>query len=321
MQYGRLPMETPYSLNFEKGVRRQDVKLENLPEWCEYPLTFADHRESFVLTEIELLSQQLKHEPFFIDLIQLRVNEPIYIPFEIKKRQLFLYFILKGTLLYMTEKYSPIIRTQANNFLMSYYDTGGYFSYAEEGMHIVLIVSIHPEWMESMFGHYPNLQNILHRFKYNTSSYDTMHQCHMDRKIHRWLYKIYSYSQNNMGVLDGTLRKYISFLLEHYDSVLEDQKSDLAYKIKTYIQEHYCENELNVKFLTEFFFLTERTLLNVFKRQYEMSVQQFITELRISRALLLMEQQGMGIKDVYTEVGYSDERSFRYALERYQKGT
>lgn len=311
--------ETPYILSFEKGFKRQDIKLDDLPEWCEYPLAFASQRESYVLPEMELVSQQLLHKPFFIDFAQLNVTEPVYIPFDIGERQLFLYFMLKGKLLYVNDTLRPIVRTQANNFLMSYYDTGRYFAYAEEGLHIALIVSILPQWIESMYGDYPNLQNILHRFKHDTSSYDTMYQCRMDRKIHRWLYKIYSYSQNNIGALDGNLRKYISYLLEYYDSVLEDQHNDLAYKIKSYIQEHCCENELNVRFLTEYFYVTERTLLNIFKRQYHMSVQEFITGLRMTHALLLMEQQGMGIKDVYMEVGYADERSFRSALERYRK--
>ncbi|VTP94540.1 Uncharacterised protein [Sphingobacterium daejeonense] len=95
-----------------------------------------------------------------------------------------------------------------------------------------------------MYHNYPNIQNVLHRFKHDNRTYDTMYQCRMDRKIHRWLYKIYSYSQTNIGALDGNLRKYISYLLEHYDTMLEDQKADLAYKIKAYIQEHYCDNAL-----------------------------------------------------------------------------
>ncbi|MBZ4190746.1 MULTISPECIES: AraC family transcriptional regulator [Bacteroidota] len=311
-------MEIPYILKLVTGFRKQKLSLNNLPEWSKFPLPFASERQVFTLPQFELLSQQLKNVPFFIDLVQLNVTEPAYIPFDISERQLYLYFMLKGSLLYMTEEHKPIIRTQANTFLMSYYDTGRYFAYAEKGVHICLVVSILPEWIESMYHNYPNLQYILHRFKNDTRPYDTMYQCRMDRKIHRWLYKIYSYSQNNIGALDGNLRKYISYLLEYYDSVLEQQKSDLAYKIKTHIQEHYTDNALTVKSLSEYFFVTERTLLNIFKRQYRMSVQDFITDLRMTHALLLMEQ-GTGIKDVYMAVGYTNERPFRTALERYLK--
>lgn len=312
-------MEIPYVLRLGKALIKEVISQHNLPEWCKYPLGSACQRQLITLPQFELLSQRLNYNPFFIDLVQLNVAEPAYIPFDINERQLFLHFMLKGTLLYMTEKQKPIIRTQPNSFLMSYYDTGSYFAYAEKGIHISLLVTILPGWMESMFHNYANLQNILHRFKYDNRSYETMYQCRMDRRIHRWLYKIYSYSQTNIGALDGNLRKYISYLLEYYDSLLEDQKADLAYQIKAYIQEHYCDNDLTVKSLAEIFFVTERTLLNLFKRQYQMSVQEFIIELRMSHARLIMEQQGLGIKDIYMEVGYSDERSFRSALERYLK--
>lgn len=312
-------MEIPYILKLDKALTRRDISLHHLPDWCKYPLAFATQRQSYMMPQFELFSQQLKNNPFFIDLVQLNVAEPAYIPFDIQERQLFLYFMLKGTLLYLTETHQPIIKTQANSFLMSYYDSGRYFAYAEKGIHICLVINMLPEWIESMYDNYPHLQNILYHFKHDNLSYNTMYQCRMDRKIQRWLYKIYNYSQVNRGALDGNLRKYISYVLEYYDSVLEVQKADLAYKTKTYIQEHYRDNGLSVKFLAQHFFVTERTLLNIFKRQYRMSIQQFITELRISQALLIMKQKGTGIKDVYMEVGYADERTFRSALERYLK--
>ncbi|MBN8880603.1 helix-turn-helix domain-containing protein [Chitinophaga sp. 212800010-3] len=312
-------MKIPYFLKFEDENLIPLHQYSQLPDWCKYPLHFALERRYFKQPQIELISQQLNQEPFFIDLVQINAKEPAYIPFDINDRQLYLYFMLKGRLLYTTGDYRPIIRTQPNTFLMSYYDIGHYFAYAPQGMHIAFVVSILPEWIESMYQEYDNLKDILHRFKNENKTYDTMYQCRMDRKIHRWLYKIYSYSQANIGAIDGNLRKYISYLLEHYDQVIREQNGDLAYKIKAYIEEHYCDAGLSVKFLTDYFFLTERTLLNVFKRQYNMSVQEFYTELRMGHALLLMQQKGIGIKDVYMEVGYTDERTFRSALERYLK--
>lgn len=311
-------MKIPYALEIDNEIKNNIIKPNDLPDWCKYPLAVANQRKCYSSPQFELLSQQLTSKPFFIDMVQLNVAESTHIPFIIHERQLFLYFTLKGTLLYENNLHRPIVRSLPNSFLMSYYDTGRYFAFAEKGTHICLLISILPQWVESMYQDYPNLQNILHRFKNDTRSYDTMYQCRMERKIHRWLFKIYSYSQTNVGALDGNLRKYISYLLEHYDSVLEDQKADLAYKIKAHIQEHYIDNTLNVRSLSENFFVTERTLLNIFKRQYQISIQDYIVELRMTDALKMMEQ-GMGIKDIYMEVGYADERSFRSALERYLK--
>lgn len=310
-------MEVPYTLNIETKFKKWIKNPDDLPSWTKYPLSFATKCHRYALTDYELISQQIKSSPFFIDLVQINVSEPAYIPFDISERRLYLYFMLDGTLLYMTQNRKPIIKTQTNSFLMSYYDTGRYYTYAEKGLHICLVVNILPEWIESMYHNYPNLQNILQRFKTENRTYDTMYQCRIDRTTQRWLYKIYSYSKANIGALDGNLRKYISYILEYYNNVWEDNKNDLGYAIKTYIQENYCESTLNVKFLAEYFYVTPRTLLNIFRRQYHMSVQEFITDLRIQHALIFMDQHGAVIKDIYIQVGYADERTFRSALERY----
>lgn len=311
-------MEISYILKLQNKYKKTGIKLSYLPEWCKYPLAFADQWQYFVLPHFELLSQQLIYSPFFIDLIQIKAEKPTPIPFDINSRQLFLYFTLKGSLLYENEIHHPIINTRSNTFLMSYYDQGTYSAHAPIGIHICLIVSILPEWIESMYHDYPNLQYIMQLFKNDSRSYDTMYQCRMGRKIHRWLYKIYTYSKNNIGALDGNLRKYISYLLEYYDRELDNQNTDLAYKIKVFVQEHYRDNNLTIEFIADNFFITSRTLLNIFKRQYHMNVQEFLTDLRMTSALQMMAQ-GISIKDVYMDVGYADERSFRSALERYRK--
>lgn len=310
-------MKTPYLITLNEGFEKDLKDVQIPPHCCRYPIHFASIRKYYQTPGFQILSQQLNHRPFFMDLVQLEVKESVDICFDIQERQLFLYFMLKGKLLYTTDQHRPIVTTNANSFLMSYYDNGRYFAHAEKGTHIALVISILPEWMEGMSRHYVNLQEMLSRFKNDVRLYNTMYQCRIDRKIQRWLYKIYSYSEPNVGVLDGNLRKYISYTLEHYNNMVEG--ADLAYQIKSYIENHYCEQELNVKFLCDHFFVTQRTLLNVFRRKYQISVQEFYTELRMGHAQLLMQQKGLGVKDVYMEVGYADERSFRSAMDRYLK--
>lgn len=312
-------MEVPYTLYTDDEQMNPENRQRSLPEWCKYPLSFAEKKQYFKASELELLSQQSNYATFFIDLVQIEVKKSTYIPFVIHDKQLYMYFMLKGSLIYTTEKKKPIIKTQANMFSMSYYDKGSYLAYAKKGSHIALIVSIDPEWIESIADDYHNIQSILKDFVKSKRPYAIMSQLRMDRKIQRWLFKIYSYSQKNKGALDGNLRKYVSLLLEYYDSILKDQDNDVAFKIKSFVDQNYSDFRLSVKFLTDHFHMTERTLLNIFKRRYHQSIQQYYTDLRIEKAIASMALHGMTIKDVYMEVGYADERAFRYALEQYQK--
>jgi len=312
-------MKIPYTIDINHEQLNLNHQSLNIPDWCRYLLPFAKDRRLFTNTELQLFSQQLVHNPFFIDLIEIDVKEHTYIPFVIHDRQLYMYFILKGSLLYTTEKKKPIVKTQANTLMMSYYDKGSYFAYAKKGKHIALVVSIDPDWIKSITHDYQNIQCILQRFTHSKRLYDTMYMRRMDRKIQRWLYKIYSYSRENKGALDGNLRKYISLLLEYYDKALEDQDNDIAFEIKTFVEANYRDTRLSITFLSDHFNMTERTLTNIFKRRYHISVQQYYTDLRIEKAINLMDQESISIKDVYMKVGYTDERTFRYALESYQK--
>lgn len=312
-------MEAPYTLYSAKERVKPDPLPEQLAKKCRYFVPFAQEIPHYKVPKLELISQQSNYYPFFIDVVEIEAKAATYIPFDIHDKQLYMYFTLKGSLLYTTDRKEPIIKTQANTFLMSYYDRGAYFAYAQKGKHIAIVISMHHDWIESISQKYHNIQWILYQFRHSGRPYETMNQCKMDREIHRWLFKIYNYSKENRGALDGNLRKYISLLLEHYDSILGDQESDLAFKIKTFLEANYFDPRLNIKFLSDHFHVTPRTLRNIFKRRYHLSVLQFYTNLRIENALLLMAQKGIGIKDVYMQVGYTDERTFRYALEAYQK--
>lgn len=312
-------MKIPYTINFDYEQLNHSYRSVNIPDWCRFLLPFAKDGRLYKTSELQLFSQQTVHHPFFINLIDIEVKGPTYIPFVVHDRHLFMYFTLSGSLLYVTENRRSIVRTQANTLMMSYYDKGSYFAYAEEGKHIILVVSIHPDWIKSVIQDYKNIQFILKRFTHSDRFYETMYLCRFDRRIQRWLYKIYSYSRDNKGALDGNLRKYISLLLEYYDKALEDQERDIAFKIKTFVEANYCDERINTKFLADHFHMTERTLSNIFKRRYELSVQQYYTDLRIEKAINLMDQESISIKDVYMKVGYTDERTFRYALESYQK--
>jgi len=313
-------MAAPYTIYPEnRHIQNATKHFGDLSARCRYPLLFASVKPHFKTPDLELFSQQLDDKPFFIDLVEIEVKESTYIPFEIHDKRIYMYFMLKGSLLYTTDTKKTIIKTQPNTFLMSYYDKGMFYAHAGPGEYIALVISMDSEWIETKHQKYRNIQNILNRFKNSQLPYEAMNQCRMTRKVQRWLYKIYSYSKDNAGALDGNLRKYVSLLLEYYDSVLEDKWSDIAFRVKDFIEANYCDVRLNVKFIANHFHITARTLLNIFKARYHISVQQFYTNLRIEHALRLMNQKGIGIKDVYMEVGYADERAFRYALERYQK--
>ncbi|MGS2737753.1 helix-turn-helix domain-containing protein [Sinomicrobium sp. M5D2P17] len=312
-------MKTPYDLIFKPQELVYANPVEKLPEWCRFPMSFAERCHYYHLREMEILSQYIHHPPFYIDMFEIKANRPMAVPFEVPRRQLFLYFMLGGTLSITSVNKRLVTQVNTNTFAMLYYGKGQYTAHTDKGHHTVLFANMTPEWLENISMDFPGLQFMLEKFRHSSRPYHLMHPCRIDRKVQRWLYKVYSYSKNNTGALDGNLRKYLSYILGHYNSVLGPQYHKLAYRVKIYLDDHYRSNLLNARFLALQFQVTERTLRNHFKREYGMTPYEYYSRLRITDAIRQMELHDLNIKDVYLSVGYGDESTFRYALKKFLK--
>ena len=312
-------MTTPYNLVFKPQELLSDNPAEKLPEWCRFPMSFAQRCQYYRLREMEIVSQRIHCFPFYIDMFEIRANSPMPLRFKIPRRQLFLYFMLGGTLSITFGNTCPVTQVQTNTFAMLYYDSGRYTAHTGKGHHTILFVNMAPEWLENISTGFPGLQFILEKFRRSSRPYHMMHPCPIDRKVQRWLYKVYSYSRNNTGALDGNLRKYLSYILGHYNTVLGPQYHKLAYRVKMYLDDHYRDGRLSAGHLAARFHVTARTLRNHFKREYDMTPHEYYSRLRIMDAIKQMELHGLEIKDVYLSVGYHNEGAFRYALKQFLK--
>ena len=203
-------MKTPYKFDFNGDNRFRQV-LNTIPLWCTFPLLFANIRFHYLCEKIEIISQQLNYRPFFVDLIEVKAEQPGRVPFRIDGRKLFLYFMLKGKVTFTTADDKPIAIIRTNTFLISIYDSGSFAFHINSGRHIALLICILPQWIEKMTDHFPNLKRIVYMFNHNNHPYQTVFQNRIDRKIGKWLIKIYSFSQQNIGAIDGNLRKYVSY--------------------------------------------------------------------------------------------------------------
>lgn len=311
---------TLYTLYPTKKEERKLLPPSVLPpSWCRYALSFATQKWLLKLNGMQLCSQQFKSSFCFIDLIQIQVGNPMYLPLQMHERQLQLFFILDGDVIFIDKNKKPFIHIQSNTFFMSYSTKGSCFAKIEKGYYTAIVLGLQPEWITSINGTYSHIQDFLQRFFDNTLPYESMSHHRIDRKIQRWLYRVYSYSEPNKGALDGNLRKYISLILAYYDELAGDRDRDMAHRIRSFIDDNYADMHLDMPSLADRFHMTPRTLRNTFKRRYAISVQQYLSDLRVRKALILMEAEGMAIRDVYMKVGYADERTFRYALKQYQK--
>lgn len=312
-------MTTPYDLIFEPQELVSAGPVERLPGWCRFVIAFAKQRHYYRLQDMEIVSQHMPYAPFDINLTELKVSKSTPVRFNIRKRALFLFFIVQGGYFLSTGNDIPITRINSNTFFMLYYDPGRYVAHMDKGHHSIVLVKTDPEWIDRSCTGLHHIRQLLEGFRESSRPYDMLYPSRMDRKVHRWLYKLYHYSGDNFGVLEGNIRKYISHILGHYDAILKNNPYGLAYRVKSYLDDHYRDRELNMTLLASHFCATKRTLRNNFKQEYTMTPHQYYSRLRVTHGLALMQQYHYTTRQVYDKIGYGDESSFRYALKQFRK--
>ena len=87
------------------------------------------------------------------------------------------------------------------------------------------------------------------------------------------------------------------------------QKSDTFYSIVKYLEQTY-EADHRIEDLAAHFFMSPSYFSHLFKSLSGKSVMTYLTELRISRAKLLLEQEDCPVSEVATKVGYNDGNYF-----------
>lgn len=88
--------------------------------------------------------------------------------------------------------------------------------------------------------------------------------------------------------------------------------------IKDYIDQHYRER-LTLEGLSEQFFINKFYLTRVFKEQYGMSINNYIQQLRITRAKQLLRFSELSIEDVGRECGLDDANYFSRVFKKVEE--
>lgn len=116
-------------------------------------------------------------------------------------------------------------------------------------------------------------------------------------------------------MVKGIVYSLFSHLFANYSdstAVLSEQHTTQIKRLHTvfnYISEHYHEN-LTTKDLSDMCFVTESYFCRFFKKSTGMTLAKYITEVRIKKAQLLLENTSDGISVIAMNVGFDDANYF-----------
>ena len=114
------------------------------------------------------------------------------------------------------------------------------------------------------------------------------------------------------GFLRGGSRHLTRFALEYAEYLSQLRKnisSGVLAEVEREIREHYTEN-LSLKELGSRFFVNSSYLGQIFRKKYEMSFKDYLTNYRINEAAKLLIKTDKKITQIAEEVGYRDSDYF-----------
>jgi AraC-like DNA-binding protein len=94
-----------------------------------------------------------------------------------------------------------------------------------------------------------------------------------------------------------------------------DQLSSLAFRARSYINDHYQDVNLNVNQVADVLSVTPTHLGRVFKRQFDTGVLSYVHQVRIQEAKRLLNTEAT-VKEVAQQVGYSSAATLIRAFKR-----
>lgn len=107
-------------------------------------------------------------------------------------------------------------------------------------------------------------------------------------------------------------RRTIAFFDQHKYS----RSRKMAYGVKKYIEEHYTHSDLMVEQIAAGFYVDSSYLRRAFKKEFNMTITDFLTQVRMEKAKELLAQN-YKLSDISEMVGFNDSSYFSKVFKKY----
>ena len=108
----------------------------------------------------------------------------------------------------------------------------------------------------------------------------------------------------------------LNVIREDMFRVYSEKNHGISLKAAEYIKEHYGDETLCVRKLSEILNYSANYLGNVFKREYGESINDFINRYRVKMAKKLMDETDMMVYEIAFAVGFSNQHYFSRTFKR-----
>jgi two-component system, response regulator YesN len=119
----------------------------------------------------------------------------------------------------------------------------------------------------------------------------------------------------------STLDEIGDYIIERIEFINEylkekDSKGNMVFNIMKFVQEKYHDENLSIKTIADFTYLTHTYLCLVFKNGTGKTINQYITEYRVEKSKEVLKDKHIKLYDVAKRVGYSDANYFAKTFKK-----
>lgn len=316
---GHRQQEEHFELVFPQGTTSCRCVKGKLPPWSRLRLEAAEFAAQYDFPNgSHLLRQILNLRPFHIELIQVKSNDPFQFRYRIHKNRLFLFFILKGNVHFTTDKGKHITKASEGNFYISHNQSGLYNTLVYKRGGLGLVISIDPKWAFKIVKNYPHLQQKLIELTNPLLQFSVMPHCSIDNNVKNWLDQLHNLSCRDIKTMRRMLIGYLSLALEYYEDLLIEKDSQDEVRTKAYIDKNFCSPSLTLSKIELHTNTGKRTLQIKFKKEYGVTITEYIIQLRMALAEELLASADTNNTDIWIRVGYRDPNTFEKALKKFR---
>ncbi|NOU66996.1 response regulator [Paenibacillus sp. LMG 31461] len=122
---------------------------------------------------------------------------------------------------------------------------------------------------------------------------------------------------NSFGELERWVRNLILKVIAHVHGRKQNRAVKVVDEVKSYIQSHYGNEELRIVDLAKSVHMNYNHLCYVFKKETSITINDYLTEIRITKAKGLFDQGEKIVQYVASKVGYADANYFGKCFKKY----
>lgn len=300
---------TPLSVASERD-------LKSLRPIFFYKLPYATARLGHVTTDLNVLFEYFLFPPFQVSLIGLNSAQDGTLSFELSSDEVLIYALIEGDDLVFKEADTLLGTTPVELFQIVATQAGEFKTAYKAGKNLLFVIRVHDKWL-CRFSAFEVAQQSHKSYYGKKMRFEPLFSCKLDDEIKALLLSIYSFKSSNLGEIDAHLRMCLSKIIERCNEIFIDQR-DLAEDVKRFIDENFLDKRMSLKFISQRFYVSERSVRDKFKIRYKENISSYIFKLRMEFADILLAD-GLKQKDVYNIVSYSTISGFNRALNTYRK--